>query len=180
LAGERADHVVRFVAGIFENGQAHGFAIAADVGELHGEIFGHRRALGFVGGEELVAEGGGGEVERNTKIVRLPVFDKLADHVGKEVGNVGGNAGSAAETHGHGGVEGAEDVAHGVDEEEALWRRCGHWTGTPTGGVQAGEYIRPGPGACGGKGREGAVLTVRTRRQTAHLTPYRGAAYRYT
>ena len=60
LARQSADHVVGFVAGIFQDGQAHGFAIAAHEGNLDGEIVGHGRALGFVSGEKLVAESGRG------------------------------------------------------------------------------------------------------------------------
>ena len=56
LARERADHVVRFVAGIFEDGEAHRLAVAPHERNLHGKVVRHRRALRFVGGEKLVAE----------------------------------------------------------------------------------------------------------------------------
>ena len=148
LAGEGADDVVRFVAGIFEDRETHGFAIAANVGELNGEILGEWRTLSFVGGEKFVAEGGSGDVVGHAEIVRLPVFDQLANHVGEEKGNVGGHAGSAPQAHGHGSVEGAEDVAHGVYEEEALGFFGGHWDGPVAPRVGIREYIKP-PGPQG-------------------------------
>ena len=74
LARERADHVVRFVAGIFEDGQTHGFAIAAHERNLHGEIVGHGRALRFVRGEKLVAKSGRGDVEHDGDVIRQTVL----------------------------------------------------------------------------------------------------------
>ncbi len=100
-----------------------GFAEAADEGDLDGEIVGHGRALSFVVGEKFVAEGGSGDVEDDAEVIGLPVLDEFADHVGEEVRDVGGRPAGPAHAHGHGGVEGAEDVAHSVDEEEAVWGR---------------------------------------------------------
>ena len=71
LARERADHVVGFVAGIFEDRQAHGFAIAADEGKLQRKILGHGRALRFVVGEKLVAKSGRGDVEDHGEVIGL-------------------------------------------------------------------------------------------------------------
>ena len=144
LAGERADNVVCFVAGIFEDGQAHGLAKAADVGELYREIFGHGRALSLIGGEELVAKGGSSHVEGHAEIIRLPVFYEFANHVCEEVRDVGRDAGLTAEAQGHRGIEGAEDIAHGINEEEALWWFGGHVPRLPGPKGWAGEYSRPG------------------------------------
>ena len=117
-AGQRADDVVGFVAGVFKNWQAHGGAVAAHERNLNRKIIGHRRALGFVLGEKLVAKSGRGMIEDDREIVgrAIFIFQDAAHHGGEEIRNFGGNAGTGLQAV-HRGEEGAEDVAHRVDQK---------------------------------------------------------------
>ena len=117
LLRERADHVVRLKSGKFENRQPHGFAHPPHVGQLHGEVVGHRRALRLVLVKQLVAKGRLLGVEHHGEIVRRMFLHQLAQHVGKQVGNFRGDALRAVQPR-HGRKEGAEDESHRVDEEE--------------------------------------------------------------
>jgi hypothetical protein len=125
LARECADDVVGFVTRRFEHGQAHGFANFSHVGQLHGEIFGHRRALRLVFGEELVAKRRPGNVEGHADVVRLVFFDQAAQHVGEKIRNFGRQAGRVAQTV-HRREKRAEDEAHRVDQEKFLRGLGGH------------------------------------------------------
>ena len=62
-AGDGADDVVGFEAGVFEDGDAHGFEHAADVGDLLEQVGRRFGAVGLVFGELLHAVGGLGAFE---------------------------------------------------------------------------------------------------------------------
>ena len=86
--------------------------------------------LRFVGGEKLVAKSGRGNVEDNSDVIGAQVFilQKAAHHGGEKIGHFGGNAGGGLQAI-HGGVKGAKNIAHGVDEEEPLFVFIGHVIG---------------------------------------------------
>src|SRR6202166_2374398 len=143
FSGQGADYVVGLEAREFENRNAVGFECAANVGNLLREVLWHCGAVGFVSlvfdfGKGLgldveladfgdgfglrIAEGLGGDVEDCGEIVRGEIVAQFAQHVYEVVGGGGGQAGLG----GHGalprhGVIGAEDVRHGVDEEDAVF-----------------------------------------------------------
>src|SRR6202007_485787 len=95
-----------------DDGQAHGFAEAAHKGNLNEKIVGHGRALGFVLGEKLVAEGGAGGVENDGHKIGLQILCDPAKHVGKKEGDFGGDTLILQAVHG--GIEGPKNEAHGV------------------------------------------------------------------
>ena len=122
LLGQRADHVVGLKAVEFENRQPHGFAHPPHVGQLHGEILGHRRALRLVLVKKLVAKRGFPRVEHHGEIIRRMLLRQLAQHVREQVGNLRGNALRAVQPR-HGRKVGAKDESHRVDKEEFFRER---------------------------------------------------------
>ncbi len=153
LARQRANDVVGLVPRNFQDGQAHGLAVAADVGQLHAEVFRHGRALRLVGGEELVAKRGRGGVEHDSDVIRAQflVLQQAPHHGGEQIGHLRGNARGGLQAV-HGGVKRPEDVAHGVDQEEAFWvfgrharaRVCARWEASIADhGDEPGGCARP-------------------------------------
>jgi hypothetical protein len=90
LRRQRADHVVRFIALRGEDGHAHGFARLVHQRDLLREIAGHRRAVGLVVGDDVVAEGRAGEIEGGGDVLRLMIVDQLAQHRHEAIDGVGG------------------------------------------------------------------------------------------
>ena len=105
-----------------------GLEEAADVGQLPREIRGHLLAVGFVGLEDLVAKGGAFAFPDGGQVFRLVVVDQPAQHRREDVDGFGGQAGGSAHRR-HGGaraaVEGAENQAEGIDQEQAGGRGHG-------------------------------------------------------
>jgi hypothetical protein len=57
----------------------------------------HRRAVGFVVVDEIVAEGAAGKIERRGDELRLVLVEQLAQHVDEDVDRVGRRALRVAE-----------------------------------------------------------------------------------
>ena len=124
----------------FENGNAERFERAANVGNLAPKVVRHRLALGLVAVVAhffeglklgvpfaqranvlgaLVAEDCAARIEDRSKVFRREILAQFADHVHKNVGRRGGQAGA----RGHGpaalhGVIGAKDKRHRVEKED--------------------------------------------------------------
>ena len=96
--GDRADHIVGFVALVGENRDAERLAGAMDPRNLLGEIGRHGRAVGFVVGGELGAERRTGEIERRRDELRPLVVEQLAEHRDEPVHGVGGSSVGTGET----------------------------------------------------------------------------------
>ena len=117
LFGERADHVVRFKPVKFQDRQPHGFAHPPHVGQLHGEIVGHRRPLRLVLVKKFVAKRRLPGVKHHGKIIRRVLLLKFPEHVREQVGNFGGHARRAVQPR-HGRKVGAKDEPHRVHKED--------------------------------------------------------------
>ena len=69
LLGQRADHVVGLVALGGEDRHAERFAGGVHHRNLLGELVGHRRAVGLVVGDEIVAERAARQIERRGDVL---------------------------------------------------------------------------------------------------------------
>ncbi len=83
LLRERAHHVVGLEAVEFQYRQLHGFAHPPHVGQLHGKLVRHRRALRFVLRKQFVAKRRLSRIENHCKVVGRMFLRQLAQHVGK-------------------------------------------------------------------------------------------------
>ena len=92
LLRQRADHVVGFVAFGGEDRHAERLARRVHHRDLHRELVGHRRAVGFVVGDQVVAEGAAGQIERRGDVLRLVLVEQLPQHRDEDVDRVGGLA----------------------------------------------------------------------------------------
>ena len=70
LHRQRADHIVGFVPFGGEDSDAERLAGGVHHRNLFGELVGHRRAVGFVVGREIVAECSSGQIERGRDVFR--------------------------------------------------------------------------------------------------------------
>ena len=85
-------HVVGLVARRREDRHAQRLARLVHPVDLLGQVVGHRRAVGLVVGDDLVAERRAGQVERRGDVGRLVVGDQLAQHRHEDVDRVRGLA----------------------------------------------------------------------------------------
>ena len=100
--GERADHVVGFVARRREDGHAHRLARLVYPGDLFGQVIGHRGAVGLVIADDVVAKRLAPEVERRGDERRCVIGHELAQHGHEEIDRVRRRAflvGQAAAAH---------------------------------------------------------------------------------
>ena len=119
LHRQRANNVVGLVTLKLQDRQAHRFAQLSNVGNLHGEVVGHRRALRFVLFKQLVAERRALGVENDAHVIRLVVLDEAPKNVQKKKRHFRGNAGGRVHPV-HRRVKGAVDVRHRIDKEQLL------------------------------------------------------------
>jgi hypothetical protein len=91
-----SDHVVGFVALGGEDGHTEGLAGGVDQRNLHGQVVGHRRAVGLVVGDHVVAKRATGEIERGGDVFGVMVVDQLPQHRDEDVHGVGRRAGRIA------------------------------------------------------------------------------------
>ncbi len=120
-AGQRADHVIRLESRELENGDAHGFERAPDVGDLLAQIWRHFGAVGLVLLVHLFAEGFPG-FENRRDVFRFVRGAQLPHHIVKDVDCLRGYPSSGA--HGRRAAAGArmigaEDKAVAVNQEKA-------------------------------------------------------------
>ena len=115
-AGVAGDEVVGFELGELDGGDAEGGGGVADQGELRDEFRGGLVAVGFVVLVEIVAEGGSAGVEDDGDVRPGVIGEEAGEHVGEAEDGVDGDAVGAV--HGGEGVEGAEDEAGAIDEDE--------------------------------------------------------------
>ena len=124
LLGERANHVIRFKSGKFEDGQPHGFAHPPHIRKLHGKIVGHRRPLRLVLVKKFVAKCRFLRIEHHGEIIRRVLLLNLAQHVGEQVGHFRGNALRAIQPR-HRRKVGAKDKSHRVHKKKFFRCRSG-------------------------------------------------------
>ena len=139
LRRQRADHVVGLVASRGDDRHAERLAGFVDPGDLLGEIRRHRRAVGLVVGDELVAERRSRQIERGGDELRMMVLDQLAQHRHEDVDGVRGLAFGAAEAAAAHRVIGAVHLRTAVDQEQALGR--GHLVGGGRKSRERKQYI---------------------------------------
>ena len=116
LGGVGGDEVVGFPVGQFDGGDAEGGGGVSDEGELGFELVGGLGAVGLVVAVEFVAERGAAGVEDDGDVGALVLLEQAGEHVGEAEDGVDG--GAVGPGHGREGVEGAEDEAGAVDEDE--------------------------------------------------------------
>ena len=115
-AGVGGDEVVGFPVGQFDGGDAEGFGGLADQGELRAEFFRRLGALGLVFVVEAVAEGEAPGIEDHGEMGADVFLDHACQQVGEAEDGVDGR--SVRPGHWRKGVEGAEDEARSVDEDQ--------------------------------------------------------------
>ena len=130
LAGQRADDVVGLEALDLVDGDAEGVDHLVHALELLRQRLGHRRPVGLVGGEALVAEGGRGEVEGDGPVRGLLGLQRLEQDGGEAVDGIGELAARGGELLAQ-GVKGAVHDGVAVDHHELL-----------------GDGATSGPGSC--------------------------------
>ncbi len=116
LGRQGADDVVGLIALLAVRGDVHRLQYLASHVELGGELVGHGPPGGLVVLEDLVAEGGPGEVEGDADHLRPLFVEDLEEHGGEAIGRVGNLAGRVGE--GREREEGAIEQAVAVDEDE--------------------------------------------------------------
>ena len=130
LGRQRSDDIVGFEPLGVENRNAKRFAGGVHDGNLHSELVGHRRAIGFVVLHEIVAERPAGEVEGSGDVFRFVVGDQLPEHRDEDVDGVGrhsrGVAQHAAVRRSNRRMKGPIHLRTAVDEVEE--RLGGHLT----------------------------------------------------
>ena len=120
LADERGDGVVGFEALGLVDRHAKGVDDLQDAVDLRRHVFGHRFALGFVGGVERFAAGGAG-IHRQHHVRGLAHLEEFEEHADEAEGGVGRFARGGFEAHD--GVVGTVDLGVAVDELQSFGHR---------------------------------------------------------
>ena len=115
-AREGADHVVGFDAVLNDQRQAHGADQIVQRLHLLAQLVGHRRPVGLVLLEQLVAEGFALGVEHHRHVLGVVVVDHLAQHRGDAAHRAGGLAGGGGQRRQR--VEGPVQVGGAVDKDD--------------------------------------------------------------
>ena len=89
---QRADHIVGFVAIGGEDRDAERLAGGVHHRNLPGQLVRHRRAVGLVVGDQVVAEGPARQIERRGDVLRLVLPQQHPEHRDEDVDRVGGLA----------------------------------------------------------------------------------------
>ena len=118
LRRQRADHVVGLVALRGDDRHTERLAGLVHPRDLLGEIRRHRRAIGLVVGDQIVAERAPGQVERRADELRLMILNQLAQHVHEDVDGVRGLAARAAQAAAAHRVIRAVHLRTAVDQED--------------------------------------------------------------
>ena len=126
LPRDGSDHVVGLVARAFDHRHPHRPEQAADQRDLPGQVLGHRRAVGLVVREFLLAKRGTFAFKDRRQVLGMVRRLQLAQHVVENVDRLGLQPRRGP--HGRGGragpgVIGAEDESEAVNQEQA---RPGH------------------------------------------------------
>ncbi|MCY1350547.1 hypothetical protein D9M69_367830 [compost metagenome] len=116
LPGQGADHVVGLHALHAQERQAEGTHAGVQRFHLHPQLIRHRRAIGLVLGEHLVAEGAalGVEDHREGAVRELPA--QALEHVQHALHRAGGQAGGGGQRRQ--GMEGAIQIGGSVHQDE--------------------------------------------------------------
>ena len=133
-AREGADHVVGFDAVLDDQRQAHGADQIVQRLHLLAQLVGHRRPVGLVLLEQLVAEGFALGVEHHRHVLGVVVVDHLAQHRGDAAHRAGGLAGGGGQRRQR--VEGPVQVGGAVDKDDRF--TLGH--GSPWGWIRHGAH----------------------------------------
>ena len=115
-AGVGGDEIVGLPVRQFDAGDAEGRGGFADDGELGAQVFRGFGALGLVGFVEAIAERGAPGVEDDGDMGADMFAHQAGEHVGEAIDGVDG--GAVGPGHRRQGVEGAEDEARSVDEDQ--------------------------------------------------------------
>jgi len=113
-AHQGGDQVVGFETILFQSGQVQALDDFLNVGELHGQLFGHGGPVGLVLRIFPVPKGRGLGVEGQGQILRLALPEDLEQHIGDAERGIGGKAlgvGQAAD-----GVESPVNIGTDVQE----------------------------------------------------------------
>ena len=140
VLGIGGDHVVRLEARQLDLGDAEGLGRLADQGELRDQLGRRVRAVRLVVGVDVVAEGQPAGVEHHRQVAAAMVGQEARQHLGEAEHGIHRRA--VRPGHRRQGVEGAEDVAGAVDQDEV--RRCE--PGSRPGLRSSVSAIVPAPG----------------------------------
>ena len=119
------DDVVRLIAGQFGDLEVQRPYGVPDQRELRHEFRRRVRAVRLVVGVDVVAEGRAGHVEHDGDPVGIGILDQPHQHGREAIDGVDG--GAVGPRHRRQGMEGAEDVAGAVDQEDVAGRAPGQW-----------------------------------------------------
>ena len=118
FGGQGADDVVRFHAFHPHQRHSHRFHHVEDGLDLHAQTIGHRWAIGFVFGVEIVAEGAPAGVEDHRHRAALEVVGELSQHADDAANRAGGEAVQRAQIRQR--VKGAKQVGRTIDQQQRL------------------------------------------------------------
>ena len=153
------DQVVRLPAFAFDAGYVEGAHRLADQRELRDQFVRRRRPVRLVIGVEIVAEGATPGIEDHRQMVGVGLLQQLHQHVDEAEHGVDRRAVRPGERRQL--VEGAEDEARAVDQEDvAGWRwrdirapRRSGLSATPLSGRAPAGRLRPGRSGASSRGR---------------------------
>ena len=120
LHGKGADDVVGFDAGFDDEREAKRFDEAVQRLDLYAQVVRHRRAVRFVGGVEVVAEGFAFGVKDDAEVGGLVVVVEFGEHFDDAVQGAGRVA--VARGQGRQAVVGAEKVGRAVHKDDEVIR----------------------------------------------------------
>ncbi len=113
---QRADQIISFVTVQYQTLNAERLDQAMDVWNLHHQVVGRHDAIGFIGLEQVVAEGFFGRIEHDRQAGGMRVLEQLEQHPRKAIDCVGGQAARVVELWQ--GVKGPKNVARAVHQVE--------------------------------------------------------------
>ncbi len=139
IAGDRADDIVRFVAGhLVDRDPKRGHDLS-NLRELRAQVVRHRRPSGLVSRELLVAERRTRQVEAGGDVLGLHVLDPAQQDAAETEDGVDELA--LAGREGRQRVVAAVDEAVAVEQHQA--RHCGLGLGVGAGAAAAGDQVYP-------------------------------------
>ena len=136
--GQRADDVVGFDARHRQRRDAESGDDLVDERKLCRQLVGHRRPVGFVGREQVVAKRRSGGVEHRRQIARLRLAQQLEQHGREAVHRVGRHARSGWSAAAARRTRGRHTSWRRRGRVLGGWRTCGRWRTLTNGrgGVQ--------------------------------------------
>jgi hypothetical protein len=118
--GEGANHIIRLKTFQTYHWDAEALDEPFDVGDAGAEVIGHGLAVGLVGRELLLAQGGTGHVERHSDVRGFLFLQKVEQGDGEAEDSRGVQPFGIDHRLGTKGKEGTVDERKGIEQKEAL------------------------------------------------------------